>query len=127
MSKSNMNICTRPTLVALLVLVTLSQLGVEAFAAVGRRFCSSSADCGEGQCCAMTPIGYNLCINYEKQGETCFFRSRTPTCGCAAGLKCISTMPMEPGEWNHDYVCARVRPFMHYKLMPYLDDTNEID
>ncbi|KAI2809453.1 hypothetical protein BLOT_000602 [Blomia tropicalis] len=100
---------------------------IDSFAAVNRRFCNTSADCNSNQCCADTPIGYKLCLNYEQRGDLCFFRSRTPTCGCAPGLKCVSTMPMEPGEMGHDYSCARVRPFMYYKLMPYLESENELE
>ncbi|KAI7685807.1 hypothetical protein SSS_09850 [Sarcoptes scabiei] len=87
--------------------------------------CWSSEDCATNQCCSETPIGKRICLDYEQQGERCFFRFRTPTCGCAEGLKCVSTSPMQPGNWNHDYVCARVRPFQHHKLMPYFEDFNE--
>lgn len=41
-------------------------------------YCTSSLDCPASHCCTETPIGHKLCVPYERQGETCFFRSRSP-------------------------------------------------
>ncbi len=61
----------------MVILVSTGQL-TNAFAALNRRFCKTNDDCGENQCCTYTPIGYQMCLNYEQQGDICFFRSRTP-------------------------------------------------
>lgn len=126
----------------LVLLFAVNQLGY--CFAVDQRICKHSTDCPESQCCAETPIGNKMCIDYEKRGDICLYRTRTPvschftnnilravlpkqTCGCAPGLKCVSTTPMEAGVWNHDFVCARVRPFQHYKLNPFLVDSNDVE
>ncbi|XP_046920070.2 uncharacterized protein LOC124500080 [Dermatophagoides farinae] len=118
------NISSRMFCVLLIMLS--SHFICSSFAAATRKYCQTSNDCNENQCCIETPIGWKFCLDYEQSGETCFYRYRTPTCGCARGLKCVSTSPMQPGDWNHDYICARVRPFQYHKLVPYFNDENHL-
>ena len=66
------------TLVIFTIVASNQLITIEAFAAVNRRFCETSSDCASNQCCADTPIGYKLCLEHEKPGEICLFRSRTP-------------------------------------------------
>ena len=70
------NISSRMFCVLLIMLS--SHFICSSFAAATRKYCQTSNDCNENQCCIETPIGWKFCLDYEQSGETCFYRYRTP-------------------------------------------------
>ncbi len=46
--------------------------------AVSVKTCLEDADCLHTECCAGTPTGNNVCLQYHDVGETCTFRHRNP-------------------------------------------------
>ena len=126
----------------LLVLTILSNMCVNTLPQ-DYRHCQSDSDCSPSQCCAPTPNGRNVCLNFEGIGQQCYFLQRTPvchllcscwtlvrishivylqSCGCSPGLRCVSTTPYSSGILGDSYVCAKHRPHRRYKFAPNHDN-----